>query len=99
MIHGELDIEALRNMPDEEVCARLVRIDGVGVWTAEMLMIFSMQRQNVLSYGDLAILRGMRLVYHHRKITREMFGPMPPPSVTLRIRCKPVFLGRCRWRG
>ena len=74
VIHGELDIEALRNMPDEEVCARLVRIDGVGVWTAEMLMIFSMQRQNVLSYGDLAILRGMRMVYHHRKITREMFA-------------------------
>ena len=74
VIHGELDIEALGNMSDEEVCARLVQIDGVGIWTAEMLMLFSMQRQNVLSYGDLAILRGMRMVYHHRKITRDMFA-------------------------
>lgn len=74
VMNGELDIEALRNMPDEEVCARLAQIDGVGIWTAEMLMIFSMQRKNVLSYGDLAILRGMRMVYHHRKITRDMFA-------------------------
>lgn len=74
-----MNVESLQKFgmtfkPDEEVCARLVRIDGVGVWTAEMLMIFSMQRQNVLSYGDLAILRGIRMVYHHRKITREMFA-------------------------
>lgn len=74
VINGELDIEALRNMSDEEVCARLVHIDGVGIWTAEMLMLFSMQRKNVLSYGDLAILRGMRMVYHHRRITKDMFA-------------------------
>ena len=30
-------------------------------------------RPDILSYGDLAILRGMRMVYHHRKITRELF--------------------------
>ena len=74
VINGELDIEALRNMSDEEVCARLVHIDGVGIWTAEMLMLFSMQRKNVLSYGDLGILRGMRMVYHHRRITKDMFA-------------------------
>jgi len=42
-------------------------------WTAEMLMIFSMQRPNVLSYGDLAIQRGLRMVYHHRKIDKATF--------------------------
>jgi len=38
-----------------------------------MLMLFSMQRPDILSFGDLAILRGMRMLYHHRKITRQLF--------------------------
>lgn len=39
-----------------------------------MLMLHYMQRPDVLSFGDLAILRGMRMLCHHRKITRELFG-------------------------
>jgi len=74
IIAGELDLDALLSMPDEVVCAELSRLDGIGVWTAEMLMIFSMQRPDVLSYGDLAILRGLRMVYHHRKIDKALFN-------------------------
>lgn len=55
-------------MSDEEVCAKLVELDGIGIWTAEMLMLFSMQRRNILSFGDLALVRGMRMVYHHKVI-------------------------------
>ena len=60
-------------MTDNEVCAELSKLNGVGLWTAEMIMIFSMQRPNILSYGDLAILRGMRMLYHHREITKPKF--------------------------
>jgi DNA-3-methyladenine glycosylase II len=70
---GRLDIGSLRSKDDAQVCAELVKINGVGVWTAEMLMLFSMQRPDILSYSDLAILRGMRMLYDHTKITREMF--------------------------
>ena len=70
---GRLDINALCSKPDAEVCAELVKLDGIGIWTAEMLMLFSMQRPDILSFGDLAILRGMRMLYRHRKITRELF--------------------------
>jgi DNA-3-methyladenine glycosylase II len=38
-----------------------------------MLLIFSLQRPDVLSFGDLAILRGMRMLYHHRKIDKKRF--------------------------
>lgn len=62
---GRLDIEALRSKPDREVCAELMKLDGVGIWTAEMLMLFSMERPDILSYSDLAILRGMRILYSH----------------------------------
>jgi DNA-3-methyladenine glycosylase II len=70
----EFDINSLHSMPDEEVCAKLSELNGIGVWTAEMLMLFSMQRPNVFSYGDLAIHRGLRMVYGHRKIDREKFN-------------------------
>lgn len=70
---GEFNINALSNMADKEVCAELSKLDGVGTWTAEMLMIFSMQRSNILSYKDLAIIRGMKLLYHHKEITKERF--------------------------
>ncbi|WP_438263522.1 DNA-3-methyladenine glycosylase family protein [Bacteroides hominis] len=73
VLSGELDIESLRTMSDEEVCAKLVELDGIGIWTAEMLMLFSMQRRNILSFGDLALLRGMRMVYHHKMISRQLF--------------------------
>ncbi len=74
IITGEFDIDSLHAIPDKEVCTKLSELDGIGVWTAEMLMIFSMQRPNIFSYGDLAILRGLRMVYHHREIDKERFN-------------------------
>ena len=41
IIDGEFDIDALRDLPDEEVCARLSALEGIGVWSAEMLMLHS----------------------------------------------------------
>ena len=70
---GELDIESLVHMEDDEVIKQLSSIKGIGEWTAEMLMLFSMQRPNIFSYGDLAILRGLRMLHHHRKITKKLF--------------------------
>lgn len=69
----ELDLEALYSMSDDEVRSRLTQLRGIGVWSAEMLMLFSMQRPDILSYDDLAIRRGLRMIYHHRTLTREMF--------------------------
>lgn len=71
--NGEFDIDALRDMDDAEVARQLSSLDGIGLWSAEMLMLFSMQRPNILSFDDLAIQRGLRMVYRHRKIDRRMF--------------------------
>ena len=70
---GEFDIQALQELDDAEVARRLSSLDGIGLWSAEMLMLFSMQRPNILSYDDLAIQRGLRMVYHHRRIDRKLF--------------------------
>lgn len=73
IVAKELDLEVLHTMSDAEVCRQLSQLKGIGVWTAEMLMIFSMQRKDIFSFDDIAILRGLRMVYRHRKITRELF--------------------------
>ena len=66
-------IDALRDLPDEEVCARLSALEGIGVWSAEMLMLHSLQRPDILSYGDLAVRRGLRMLHGHREIDRALF--------------------------
>ena len=70
---GEFDLDAIWKKSDDEVIAELSALKGIGVWTAEMILLFCMQRPDVFSFGDLAILRGMRMVYHHRKIDRKLF--------------------------
>lgn len=70
---GSFDIEAIEQLSDQEVIEKLVSLKGVGTWTAEMLLLFGMHRSDVLSYGDLAILRGMRMIYHRRKISKRFF--------------------------
>ena len=70
---GKFVPDALRDMDDAEVMRSLTALKGIGEWTAEMLMIFCLQRPDVMSYGDLAIHRGMRMLYHHRKIDCKLF--------------------------
>ena len=74
---GVFDLQGIWEKTDNEVIAELSTLKGIGVWTAEMILLFCMQRPNVFSYGDLAILRGMRMVYHHRKIDRKLFEKIP----------------------
>ena len=60
-------------MTDEEAIAALASLKGIGVWTAEMILLFCLQRPNIFSYGDLAIQRGVRMVYRHKELPRERF--------------------------
>ncbi len=71
--NGAFDLQGISAKSDDEVISELSRLKGIGVWTAEMILLFCMQRPNVFSYGDLAVLRGMRMVYHHRAIGRKLF--------------------------
>ncbi len=70
---GDPDLATLPALTDDEVIARLTALDGVGVWTAEMMLIFSMQRPDVVSWGDFAIRRGMMRLYGKEKLDRAAF--------------------------
>ena len=70
---GRLDLDRVGKMPDAEVIQTLTGLKGVGLWTAEMILLFTLRRPDVLSFGDFGIQRGMRMVYRHRAIGRAQF--------------------------
>lgn len=70
---GDLSIDALRAAGDADVRAALTALPGVGLWTAEMILLFSLQRPDIFSWGDLAIRRGLCRLHHHREMPRQRF--------------------------
>ena len=70
---GTFDLGGIWEKSDEDAIKELSGLQGIGVWTAEMILLFCMQRPNIFSFGDLAILRGIRMVYHHRNKDRKLF--------------------------
>lgn len=70
---NEFDLNAITTLSDDEAIQKLIQLEGIGVWTAEMILLFSCMRKNIFSYHDLAIHRGLRLVYHHKKIDKKLF--------------------------
>lgn len=70
---GEFDLSSVNNLSDEEVISTLSSLKGIGVWTAEMLLIFCLRRPDVFSFGDLAIKRGLCILYGHNQIDKNLF--------------------------
>lgn len=73
IVSGEFDIVGLNDMSDDEAIEKLVSLKGVGKWTAEMMLTFSMSRPDVLSYGDLAIRRGIMKLYGLEELSEKEF--------------------------
>lgn len=60
---GVVDLARLPALPDEQVVEQLIAIKGIGRWTAEMFLIFSLGRLDVLAVDDLGLRAGIRLAY------------------------------------
>ena len=60
---GELDFSALLKMDDEIAIQQLVQVKGIGRWTAEMYLIFSLNRQDLLPLGDAALEAALKRLY------------------------------------
>ena len=61
--NGQLDLDALNELDDEAIISELVKVKGIGRWTAEMMLIFSLGRADVLPVDDLGFLEGVREAY------------------------------------
>ncbi len=69
----ELDLDELEKLSDKEVIEKLCELKGIGVWTAEMLLASALKRNDIFSFGDIAIHRGLRMLYRHKDIPKERF--------------------------
>src|SRR5262249_35126540 len=61
---GKVDFAVLPNLSDEEVIFHLTAVKGIGVWTAQMSLIFALRRANVLATSDLGIRSALQRAYH-----------------------------------
>lgn len=64
---GQLPLDVLDHLDDEAVIEKLTCVKGVGRWTAEMFLIFRLQRPDVLPLGDLGIIKAVQRAYKLRK--------------------------------
>jgi DNA-3-methyladenine glycosylase II len=64
---GRLRLDELEALEDEEIIGRLVAVKGFGRWTAEMFLIFRLNRPDVLPVGDLGIVKAIERLYRLRK--------------------------------
>jgi DNA-3-methyladenine glycosylase II len=74
---GRLDLQRLKDLPDEDVVAELIQVKGIGLWSAEMFLIFHLGRPDVVSAGDLGIRRAIQVTYG--------LGDLPGPEEVERI--------------
>ena len=69
---GELDFARLPVLSDDEVIKHLTQVKGVGVWTAHMFLMFTLQRPNVLPTGDFAVQTAIKKHYSKRKLPKPL---------------------------
>lgn len=87
---GELDFQKLKVLDNEEAIEVLTRIKGVGRWTAEMFLMFTLEREDIFSHGDLGLKNAMQRLYgfqkHPSKKTAERISKKWSPYRTLACR-------------
>lgn len=95
VISGELELELLDALPDEQVIAELVAVKGLGLWTAQMFLMFHLERPDVLPVGDLGIRRAIERAYDLDAL------PDPPAMEAIAEPWRPHRTLACRylWRS
>lgn len=92
---GELDFSKLHELSDEEVIKHLTQVKGVGEWTAQMFLMFTLRRPNVLPTGDFGVQMAIKKHYKKRKL------PKPPAMEKLARPWEPYRSFACwyLWRS
>lgn len=83
--------EQFEMMTDQEIIDELVKVKGIGVWTAQMFLMFTMGREDVFSYGDLGLRRAIERLY---KLKKE---PTEKQAEKISSKWKPYRTIACRY--
>ena len=92
---GRLDLARLKDLSDEDVCAELVEVKGIGRWSAEMFLIFHLGRHDVVSAGDLGIRRAIQRAYE----MEDLPGPEDIDRIAEPWRPHRTLAGLYLWRS
>ncbi len=95
VLSGELELEHLDELGDEQVIAELVAVKGLGLWTAQMFLMFHLERPDVLPVGDLGIRRAIERAYGLAEL------PKPAAMEEIALPWRPHRTLACRylWRS
>lgn len=93
--NNNLNLEALRHLPDEKVIEKLIKVRGIGPWTAEMFLMFGLGREDIFSYGDLGLRKAIKVIYKFKKEpTREQIEKIVKKWVPFR-----TYACRILWKS
>lgn len=67
VISKELQLEKLKELSDDAVLQEVMKVKGIGPWTAEMFLMFTLQREDVFSHGDLGLRKAIKKLYKFKK--------------------------------
>jgi len=85
--NGDLDLKGLTRLDNETAVEELTKVKGIGKWTAEVFLIFSLERMNVLAIDDIGLQRGAKWLYQvHQSKRRDILIKKEPiwhPHLTL----------------
>lgn len=92
---GELNLQTIDAKSDEDVISELTKIKGIGRWTAEMFLMFTLGREDIFSYGDLGLRKAIMKLYGYKK------EPTAQQMEKLATRWKPyrTYAARILWRS
>lgn len=71
VLEKKLDLASLDSLSDEEIKINLTQIKGIGPWTSEMFLMFTLGRPDIFSYGDLGLKKGIKKIYGFKKDPSE----------------------------
>lgn len=77
VVNKQLHLAKLDQLDDAEALAELIQVKGIGPWTAEMFLIFTLHRENVFSFGDLGLNKAIKKLYGQREIA-SIIKPWSP---------------------
>ena len=81
--HGQIKIKTLSKMNNDEIISQLTKVKGIGRWTAEMFLIFSLGREDVFPVGDLGLRKGLQMAFSLPQL------PKPKEVEEIGMRWKP----------
>lgn len=76
VLRGEIEIESLEKLSDKDIMDELTKVKGIGPWTVEMYLMFTLAREDIFSVGDLGLKRGIEKIYGLSNPTKQQMLEM-----------------------